>query len=81
MSQRFRDLPPKFGINKWKCNGREPLKLDKQYVPFKETYPIRIRNWVLGKDVKRSGEDVTIELLLSQILCSCLQKQHVFLRC
>lgn len=53
--QRFRPSVPKFGENKWKKNGREPMKLDKIYAPFRETYPMQIRNWVLGagKNVKR----------------------------
>ena len=55
--QRFRDAPERWGVNKWKKNGGEPLKLDKQYVPFREVYPMQIRNWVVGKgkNVKRES--------------------------
>lgn len=53
--QRFRPQAPKFGEGRWKKTGPGPMNLDKTYAPFRETYPMQIRNWVLGagKNVKR----------------------------
>lgn len=40
---------PRWGLNKWRKNGRKPLNPDETFVPFFEYRPLKLRNFVAGK--------------------------------
>ena len=42
-------VKPRWGLNKWKKNGRKPLDPEKTYIQFFEYRPLKLRNFVAGK--------------------------------
>lgn len=42
-------VKPRWGINKWKKNGRKPLNPEETLIEFFEYRPMKLRNFVAGK--------------------------------
>lgn len=67
---------PKWGLNKWRKNGRKPLNPEQTVVQFFEFRPMKLRNYVAGKGTGIKETPCVPEVLK---LLECL-KNHDFMQ-